>query len=93
MAKGGTETVLKAHRAAATLKEASVGVAGRLQPFNSIGDLGVSGETRRKTLGRSKRADNLGIAPVRVRPVDFSDDLRQRLRGGRRLLLRRGEGA
>ena len=85
--------MLKAHRAAATLKEASVGVAGRLQPFNSISDLGVSGETRRKMLGRSKRADNLGIALVRIRPVDFSDGLRQRLRGGRRLLLRCGEGA
>ena len=85
--------MLKAHRAAATLKEASVGVAGRLQPFNSISDLGVSGETRRKMLGRSKRADNLGIALIRIRPVDLSDNLRQRLRGGRRLLLRRGEGA
>ena len=76
------ETVLEAHRAAATFKEASVGVAGRLQTANSISDFGVFGETLRKMLRGSKRTGYFRIPLVGIHPVYIGDDLRQRLRGG-----------
>lgn len=70
-----------------------MGLAGRLQPRDGVRNRRILREAFRQVFRRRQRADNLGIALVRIRPVDFSDDLCQRLRGGRRLLLRRGECA